>query len=110
MCVINTLGEETNDNKAMLSAKWIDHGVDLVAVSPAEECVLMLNDPFRVNGIKSKGMHAKRKGKALVEHNNYSTFTMADVPIIPDWKKFNGIWAYSARSLILLKNSDLTLT
>jgi hypothetical protein len=68
MCAINTPGgEETNNNKPMLSAKWIDDGGDLVAVSPAEECVCMLNDPFHVNGIKSEGMHAKCEGKALVE-------------------------------------------
>ena len=71
-----------------------------MAVSSAEECVCMLNDPFHDNGIKSKGMHAKREGKALVEGNNYITYTMADVPIIPDWKisfpkgKYNGIRAY----------------
>ena len=68
MCAINTL-EETNTNKPMSSAKWIDDSGDLVAVSPAAECLRMLNDPFRVNGIKSEGMRAKREGKALVERN-----------------------------------------
>ncbi len=100
MCAINTPGEETNNNKPMSSAKWIDEGGDFVAVSPAEECVRMLNDPFRVNGMKSEGMRVKREGKALVERNDYITYTMADVPIIPDWKisfrkgKYNGIRAY----------------
>ena len=100
MCAINTQGEETHNNKPMSSAKWIDDGGDFVAVSPADECVRMLNDPFRVNGIKSEGMRAKREGKALVELNDYITYTMADVPIIPDWKisfpkgKYNGIRAY----------------
>ena len=93
-------GEETSNNKPMSSAKWIDDGGDFVAVSPAKECVRMLNDPFCINGIKCKGMHAKREGKALVECNDSITYTMADVPIIPDWKisfpkgKYNGIRAY----------------
>ncbi len=100
MCAINTPGEETNNNKPMLSAKWIDSDGDVVAVSPAEECVRILNNQFRVNGIKSEGMHAKREGKALVECNDYNTYTMDDAPIIPDWKisfpkgKYNGIQAY----------------
>ena len=72
MCAINTPGEETNNNKPMSSAKWIESDGDIVAVSPAEECVRMLNNPFRVNGIKSEGMRAKRKGKALVECNGYN--------------------------------------
>ena len=60
----------------------------------------MLNNPFHVNGIKSEGMRTKREGKALVECNDYNTYTMDDVPIIPDWKisfpkgKYNGIRAY----------------
>ena len=85
---------------SMLSAKWIDHGGDLVAVSPAAECVCMLCDPFRINGIKSEGMHAKHEGNALVECNDYTTYSMDNVPIIPDWKivfpkgKFNSVRAY----------------
>jgi hypothetical protein len=31
-------------------------------------------------------MHAKRDGKAQVERNNYSTYSMDNNPIIPDWK------------------------
>ena len=60
----------------------------------------MLNDQFHVNGIKSESMHAKRKGKTVVECNDYSTYTMANMPIIPDWKisiakgEFNGLQAY----------------
>ena len=50
MCAINT-PEETNTNKPMSPTKWIDDGGDLIAVSPAAECVRMLNDPFRVNRI-----------------------------------------------------------
>jgi hypothetical protein len=99
MCSIVT-PEETNANRQMLSAKWIDRGGDLVAVSPAAECVRMLSDPFRINGVKSEGMRAKREGKALVERNDYTTYSMDDVSIIPDWKivfpkgKFNGLRAY----------------
>ena len=55
----------------MQSAKWIDRGGLLVAVSPAAECVRLLSDPTRLNGIKSEGMRAKREGKALVERNTY---------------------------------------
>jgi hypothetical protein len=99
MCSIMT-PKETNANRQMLSAKWIDCGRDLVAVNPAAECVCMLSNPFRINGIKSKGMHAKRKGKALVKRNDYTTYSMDNVPIIPDWKivfpkgKLNGVRAY----------------
>ena len=55
----------------MQSAKWIDRGGLLVAVSPAAECVCLLSDPTWLNGIKSEGMRAKREGKALVERNTY---------------------------------------
>jgi hypothetical protein len=84
----------------MLNAKWIDHGGELVAVSPAAKCVRMLSDPSRINGIKSEGMRARREGKALVEQNTYECYTMDDVPPIPSFKiefpkgKFNGMRAY----------------
>jgi hypothetical protein len=72
----------------------------LVAMSPAAECVCMLSDPFRINRIKSKGMHAKREGKALVKCKDYTTYSMDDVSIISEVKivfpkgKFNGVHAY----------------
>ena len=84
----------------MQSAKWIDRGGLLVAVSPAAECVRLLSDPSRLNGIKSEGMRAKREGKALVERNTYKSYTMDDVPPIPNYKitfakgRFNGLRAY----------------
>ena len=37
-------------------------------------------------GIKSEGMWAKHKGKALVSRNDYVSSTMADVPPLPDYK------------------------
>ncbi len=89
-----------DSGKQMLSAKWIERGGDAVAVSPAAECVRLLSDPARVSGIKGKGMRAKRKGKALVERNDYATYTMDDVPPLPDYKvilskgNFNGIRAH----------------
>ena len=47
----------------------------------------MPRDPSGINGIKSKGMWAKRKGKALVSHNeDYASYTMGDVLPIPDYK------------------------
>jgi hypothetical protein len=45
-------------------------------------------------------MQSKCKGKALVMRNNYMTYTMADVPPLPDYKvvllkgQFNGIHAH----------------
>ena len=45
-------------------------------------------------------MQAKREGKALVEQNDYETYTMEDVPPIPNFKielekgNYNGIRAY----------------
>ena len=71
-----------------------------VAVSPAAECVRMLSDPSRINGIKSKGMRTKQEGTALVERNDYVVYSMEDAPPIPEYKiemekgKYNGIHAY----------------
>jgi hypothetical protein len=99
MCSIVTPEEEDNDKK-MSNTKWIESNGVLVAVSPAAECVRMLSNPSRINGIKSEGMRAKREAKALVEMNDYATYSMVDVPIIPDFKiifpkgKFNGVRAY----------------
>ncbi len=70
----------------MMSAKWVDRNGVVVAVSPAAECVRMLSDPSRINGIKSKGMRTKREGTALVERNNYAAYSMEDVPPIPEYK------------------------
>jgi hypothetical protein len=102
MCAINTPEEEEADSvKKMKPTKWIDRGgVAIVAVSLAAECVRMLSDPSRCNGIKSEGMRAKREAKALVKKNDYATYRMEDVPPIPDYKivmekgKYNGIRAY----------------
>ena len=53
-----------------------------------------------LNEIKSKGRHVKREGKALVSCNNNATYTMADVPPLPDYKvvlpkgQFNSICAH----------------
>jgi hypothetical protein len=85
MCSI-VITKETNGNRQMLSTKWIEHSRVLVAVSPAAKCIRMLSDPSRINGIKSKGIHASCKGKVLVERNNYATYSMGNVSIIPDFK------------------------
>jgi hypothetical protein len=70
-CMCSIITPEAEDSgKQMLNAKWIDRGRELVAVSPAAECVRILSDPARINGIKSEGMRAKREGKALVEQQN----------------------------------------
>jgi hypothetical protein len=85
--------------KKMLSAKCINCNGVAVAVSPAAKCVHMLSNPSQINGIENKGMQAKCKGNALVEQNNYATYSMADVPPIPKYKivlkkgKLNGIRA-----------------
>lgn len=99
MCSIVT-PEAEDSGKQMLSAKWIEIDGDAIAVSPAAECVRMLSDPKRMNGMKSEGMRAKREGKALVERNDYETYTMEDVPPISNFKiefpkgEFNGIRAH----------------
>jgi len=101
MCSIVTTKEDNGSRQKMLNAKWIDRGGgDDVAVSPAAECVRLLSDPERVSGIKSKGMQSKRKAKAFVERNDYATYTMDDVPPLPNYKvilpkgKFNGLRAH----------------
>ncbi len=101
MCSILTPKEENIGKQKMLNAKWIDRGGgDAVSVSPAAECVCLLSDPARVSGIKSKGMRAKREAKALVERNNYASYTMGDVPPLLDYKvilprgNFNGLRAH----------------
>ncbi len=69
-------------------------------MSLVDECVHLLIDPTHLNNIKSKGMQAKLKGRALVMQNNYMTYTMTDVPPLPDYKvvlpkgHFNGIRAH----------------
>ena len=84
----------------MLSAKWEEKiGVSIV-VSPAAECIRMLSDPSRINGIKRKGMRAKQEGTALVKRNDYATYSMVDVLLIPEYKlvlekgKFNEFQAH----------------
>jgi hypothetical protein len=59
MCCILT-PEMAQGGRQMLSAKWIECGGINIAVSPADECIHLLSDPTRLNGIKSKGMRAKR--------------------------------------------------
>ncbi len=92
--------EVEDSGKNMLSAKWVERDRETIAVSPADECVCLLSDPSRVNGIKSEGMRAKRDRKALVSRNDYSSYTMGDVPPTPDYKvvlpkgKFNGLRAH----------------
>jgi hypothetical protein len=99
MCTIIT-PEAEDSGKHMLSAKWIDCGGELVAVSPAAECIRMLSNPARINSINSKGMGASREGKAKVERNTYECYTMDEVDTIPNYKiefpkgKFNGLHAY----------------
>jgi hypothetical protein len=100
-CICSIVTPEAADSgKQMLSAKWIECGGDAVAVSPAAKCIRLLSDLARVSGIKGKGMQAKHEGKALVERNNYATYTMDDVPPLPDYKvilpkgNFNGIRAH----------------
>jgi hypothetical protein len=99
MCSIITL-EAADSGKHMQSAKWTDCKGLLVAVSPATECVCLLSDPTRIASIKSKGMRAKQEGKVLVERNTYKSYTMDDVPHIPNYNitfpkgKFNGIHVY----------------
>ncbi len=99
MCCILT-PEMAQGGRQMLSAKWIEHNGINIAVSPADECVRLLSDPRRLNGIKSKGMRAKREGRVLVVQNNYMNYTMENVPPLLDYKvvlpngQFNGICAH----------------
>ncbi len=99
MCCI-LVPKTAHGGRQMLSAKWIEHNGITVAVSPADECICLLSNPACLNGIKSKGMRSKRKGRALVMHNEYMTYTMTDVPPLPDYKvvlpkgQLNGIHAH----------------
>jgi hypothetical protein len=90
--------EDNRGKQKMLNAKWNDRGGgDDIAVSPAAKCVCLLSDLVHVSSIKSEGMWSKRKAKALVECNDYATYTMDDVPPLPDYKvilpkgKFKGL-------------------
>ncbi len=99
MCCILT-PEMAQGGRQMLSAKWIEHDGINISMSPADECICLLGDPTRLNGIKSKGMRTKRDGRALVVQNNYMTYTMENVPPLPHYKvvlpkgQFNGICAH----------------
>ncbi len=99
MCCILT-PEMAQGGRQMLSAKWIERDGINIAVSPSDECVHLLSDPTCLNGIKREGMWAKCKGRALVVQNNYMTYTMENVPPLPDYKvvlpkgQFNGIRAH----------------
>ena len=85
-----------DSSKNMLSAKWVERDEATVRVSLADKCICLLNNPARVNGIKSKVMWAKHKRKALALRNDYMSYTMADVPHNWDYKvvlpkgQFNG--------------------
>jgi hypothetical protein len=98
MCSIVTPEEDYSGKQKMLNAKWIDCvGGDDIAVSPAAECVRLLSDSECVSGIKGEGMRSKHEAKALGERNDYATYTMGNVPPLPDYKvilpkgKFNGL-------------------
>jgi hypothetical protein len=69
MCCIMT-PETAIGRMQMLSAKWIERDSNTFAMSPANKCVHLLSNPMHLNSIKSKGMQAKRKGRALVSHND----------------------------------------
>ena len=92
--------EATNSGQEIQAAKCIELGGESIAVSPAEECVHLLSNPTRINGIKSEGIQASREGKAQVERNDYEAYKMEEVPNIPNYMvvltkdKFNGIRAH----------------
>jgi hypothetical protein len=83
-CIL--MPEIAQGGRQMLSAKWIECNGITIAMSPADECVHLLSDPMRLNSIKSKGMRAKREGRALVMQKDYMTYTMENVPPLPDYK------------------------
>jgi hypothetical protein len=58
--------EMANGGRQMLSAKWFERDGITIAVNPADKCVCLLSDPVCLNGIKSKGMQSKRKGRVLL--------------------------------------------
>jgi hypothetical protein len=99
MCCI-LMPETANGGRQMLSAKWIERDGITVAMSPADECICLLSNPAHLNGIKSEGMRSKHKGRALVMHNDYMTYSMKEVPPLPDYKgvllkgQLNGIHAH----------------
>ena len=62
MCCI-MMPEVVDSSKNMLLAKWVECGGETIVVSPADKCVHLLSNPARVNGIKSKDMRVKSKGK-----------------------------------------------
>jgi hypothetical protein len=68
MCCI-LMPEMAQGGRQMLSAKWIERNGINISVSPADECIHLLSDSTYLNGIKSKGMRAKRDGRALVVQN-----------------------------------------
>ena len=101
MCSVVTL-EAAALNRVKLStkSKWIKRNKEMIPVSPATECIRVLSDVKRINGIKSKGMRVKREGKALVKMNDYASSMMDNVSDIPNYKivflkgKFNGMRAF----------------
>jgi hypothetical protein len=99
MCCIQT-PEMANGRRQMLSGEWIVRDGITVAMSSADKCIHLLSDPMRLICIKSKGMWAKCKGRALVMQNDNMTFTVTDVLPLLDYKvvlpkgQFNGIHAH----------------
>ncbi len=99
MCCI-LASESAHGRRQMLSAKWIERDGITVALGPADECICLLSNPACLDGIKSKGMRSKHEGRALVMLNDYMTYTMTDVPPLPDYKvvlpkgQFNSIHAH----------------
>ncbi len=74
MCMIYS-PEAANSGRESQAAKWIERGGETFAVSPAvDECVRLLSDPTRINGIKSEGMRSRSEEKALVERNTYESY------------------------------------
>jgi hypothetical protein len=60
MCMIYS-PEAANSGREIQAVKWVERGGKLITVSPAEECVCLLSNPTRINGIKSEGMRASMK-------------------------------------------------
>ena len=83
-CIVTP--EAADSDKNMLLAKWVERDGETVSASLADERVCLLGNHARVNEIKSEGMQVKQEGKALVSCNNNESYTMVDVPHIPDYK------------------------
>jgi hypothetical protein len=68
MCMIYS-PEATNSGREIQAAKWIEQGGASIAVSPAEECVCLLNNPTRINGIKRGfSLSGKKTLRLKIQH------------------------------------------